>query len=81
MQRWTVSDMFTSIEATRSGYGFALLPEDKIRNELRAGELRTECFHPFSAISQTSFRRTALLGHPQHDRGESMRAHRRNRTR
>jgi DNA-binding transcriptional LysR family regulator len=39
-QRWTVSDMSTSIEAARSGYGFALLPEDKIRNELRAGTLK-----------------------------------------
>ena len=40
IQRWTVSDMSTSIEAARSGYGFALLPEDKIRNELRAGTLK-----------------------------------------
>lgn len=39
-QRWTVSDMSTSIEAARSGYGFALLPEDKIRDELRAGTLK-----------------------------------------
>jgi DNA-binding transcriptional LysR family regulator len=38
--RWTVSDMSTSIEAARSGYGFALLPEDKIRDELRAGTLK-----------------------------------------
>ena len=40
IQRWTVSDLSTSIEAARSGYGFALLPEDKIRNELRAGTLK-----------------------------------------
>ena len=40
IQRWTVSDMSTSIEAARSGYGFALLPEDKIRNELRDGTLK-----------------------------------------
>jgi DNA-binding transcriptional LysR family regulator len=32
--------MSTSIEAARSGYGFVLLPEDKIRNELRAGTLK-----------------------------------------
>ena len=40
IQRWTVSDMSTSIEAARLGYGFALLPEEKIRNELRAGTLK-----------------------------------------
>ena len=40
IQRWTVSDMSTSIEAARSGYGFALLPEEKIRDELRAGTLK-----------------------------------------
>ena len=41
VQRWTVSDLSTSIEAARSGYGFALLPEEKIRSELRAGTLKT----------------------------------------
>ena len=40
VQRWTVGDMSTSIEAARSGYGIALLPEDKIRNEPRAGTLK-----------------------------------------
>ncbi len=40
MQRWTVSDMSTAIEAARSGYGFVFLPEDKIRSELRAGTLK-----------------------------------------
>ena len=39
-RRWTVSDMGTSIEAARSGYGFAFLPEYKILNELRAGTLK-----------------------------------------
>jgi DNA-binding transcriptional LysR family regulator len=39
-QSWTVSHLGTSIEAVRSGYGFAWLPEDKIRNELDAGELK-----------------------------------------
>lgn len=38
-QRWTVSQMATSIEAVRSGYGFSWLPEDKIRHELASGVL------------------------------------------
>jgi len=39
-QRWTVSNMSTSIEAVRRGYGFAWFPEEKIREELHAGVLR-----------------------------------------
>lgn len=39
-QRWTVSHGATSIEALRAGYGFAWFPEEKIRNELRAGTLK-----------------------------------------
>ena len=39
-QRWTVSHMSTSIGAVSRGYGFAWLPEDKIRSELRSGELK-----------------------------------------
>ena len=39
-QRWTVSAMSTSIIAARSGYGYAWLPEDKIRDELAAGTLK-----------------------------------------
>lgn len=39
-QRWTVSHMATSIQAVRSGFGFAWLPEDKIREELAAGTLK-----------------------------------------
>jgi DNA-binding transcriptional LysR family regulator len=39
-QRWTVSTMSTSIIAARSGYGYAWLPEYKIRDELAAGTLR-----------------------------------------
>jgi DNA-binding transcriptional LysR family regulator len=39
-QRWTVSHPATSIEAARSGYGFAWLPEDRIRDELAAGTLK-----------------------------------------
>lgn len=33
-QRWTVSHMTSSIMAARLGYGFAWLPEEKIREEL-----------------------------------------------
>ncbi len=39
-QRWTVSNMSTSIIAARSGYGYAWLPEYKIRDELAAGSLK-----------------------------------------
>src|SRR6266404_4009764 len=39
-QRWTVSNLATSIEAARSGYGFAWLPEERIREELEAGTLK-----------------------------------------
>ena len=39
-QRWTVSDIASSIEAVRSGYGFAWLPIDHIRTELDAGLLQ-----------------------------------------
>ncbi len=39
-QRWTVSHLATSVEAARSGYGFAWLPEERIRDELKAGTLQ-----------------------------------------
>jgi DNA-binding transcriptional LysR family regulator len=39
-QRWTLSNMATSIEAARMGYGFAWYPEEKIRDELAAGALK-----------------------------------------
>lgn len=39
-QRWTVSNMSTSIIAARAGYGYAWYPEYKIRDELAAGTLR-----------------------------------------
>lgn len=39
-QRWTVSHMTTSIDAARLGYGYAWLPEDKIREELAGGTLK-----------------------------------------
>ncbi|WHI53291.1 LysR family transcriptional regulator [Microbulbifer sp. MLAF003] len=39
-QRWTVSNMATSIGAACRGYGFAWLPEEKIRQELEEGTLK-----------------------------------------
>jgi DNA-binding transcriptional LysR family regulator len=39
-QRWTVTNMPTSIGAACRGYGFAWLPEDKIRTELDDGVLK-----------------------------------------
>ena len=39
-QRWTVSQVATSIEAVSMGFGFAWLPEAHIREELRSGLLR-----------------------------------------
>lgn len=39
-QRWTVSHLATSIEAVRRGYGFAWLPELRIRDELADGTLK-----------------------------------------
>lgn len=39
-QRWTVTNMATSIGAVSRGYGFAWLAEDKIRHELNAGTLK-----------------------------------------
>ncbi len=38
--RWTVSHMATSIEAVRRGYGFAWLPEERIREEVASGALK-----------------------------------------
>jgi len=39
-QRWTVGHLSTSIEAARAAYGFAWLPEEKIRAELQQGRLK-----------------------------------------
>ncbi|MFZ1910615.1 MAG: LysR family transcriptional regulator [Burkholderiales bacterium] len=39
-QRWTVSHMATSLDAVRSGYGYAWFPEEMIRAELAAGALK-----------------------------------------
>ena len=38
-QRWTLSHMASSIEAAATGYGFAWLPEERIRPELEAERL------------------------------------------
>jgi DNA-binding transcriptional LysR family regulator len=38
-QRWTFTQMASSIEAARNGHGFAWLPEEKIRQELATGTL------------------------------------------
>jgi len=40
LQRWTVTQMATSVEAATRGYGFAWFPEEKIRHELAAGALK-----------------------------------------
>ena len=39
-QRWTVSNMSTSIQAAALGFGFAWFPEEKIRDELAKGTLK-----------------------------------------
>ena len=39
-QRWTVSQIATSIQAVCMGYGFAWLPEEHIREELNSGLLK-----------------------------------------
>jgi DNA-binding transcriptional LysR family regulator len=39
-QRWTVSNMSSSIMAVGMGMGYARLPEDKIRGELHSGSLK-----------------------------------------
>ena len=39
-QRWTVTNMSTSIGAVSRGHGFAWLPQDKIRTELEDGLLK-----------------------------------------
>lgn len=39
-QRWTVSNMATSIGAVTRGHGFAWFPEEKIRSELAQGVLK-----------------------------------------
>lgn len=40
-QRWTVSNIHTSIQAVSMGLGFAWLPEEHIQDELKSGVLRS----------------------------------------
>src|SRR5258705_7228937 len=39
-QRWTVGHMATSLQAARMGFGFAWYPEEKIREEIEADQLK-----------------------------------------
>ena len=39
-RRWTMTDMSTSVQAAKMGFGFAWYPEEKIRLELASGELQ-----------------------------------------
>ena len=39
-QRWTVSNMSTSIQASAKGYGYGWYPEYRIREEVAAGKLK-----------------------------------------
>jgi DNA-binding transcriptional LysR family regulator len=39
-QRWTVGHMATSLQAARMGFGFAWYPEEKIREEIDAQQLK-----------------------------------------
>jgi len=39
-QRWTVSELATSVKAARMGFGFAWFPEEQIREELANGSLK-----------------------------------------
>jgi DNA-binding transcriptional LysR family regulator len=54
-RRWTVSNMSTSIGAVSRGHGFAWLPEDKIRDELRKGELKTLVFREDQRRAQSLY--------------------------
>jgi DNA-binding transcriptional LysR family regulator len=54
-RRWTVSNMSTSIGAVSRGYGFAWLPEDKIRNELLSGELKPLSFRDEQRRNQSLY--------------------------
>lgn len=54
-RRWTVSNMSTSIGAVSHGYGFAWLPEDKIRNELQNGELKVLPLRDMGQVTQSLY--------------------------
>ena len=53
-QRWTVSQVATSIKAVSMGFGFAWLPEAQIRDELQSGLLKP------IALKEGSVREAAL---------------------
>lgn len=54
-RRWTVSNMSTSIGAVSRGYGFAWLPEDKIRSELQNGELKVLPLRDMRQVTQSLY--------------------------
>lgn len=54
-RRWTVGNMSTSIGAVSRGYGFAWLPEDKIRSELQNGELKVLPLRDMSQVTQSLY--------------------------
>jgi DNA-binding transcriptional LysR family regulator len=62
-QRWTVSHMATSIQAARSGYGFAWFPEDKIRDQLAEGTLKAL---PLSEGAERYAELYLVLADPEH---------------
>ncbi|WP_241520682.1 LysR family transcriptional regulator [Steroidobacter cummioxidans] len=54
-RRWTVSNMSTSIGAVSRGYGFSWLPEEKIRTELRNGELKPLPMRDMNQLSRSLY--------------------------
>ena len=60
-QRWTVSNLSSSITAVGMGMGYARLPEDKIRGELHSGSLK-----PLPTRGGT-IERTLYLVYPDRD--------------
>jgi DNA-binding transcriptional LysR family regulator len=54
-QRWTVSNMSSSIMAVAMGMGYAWLPEDKIRSELHAGSLKPLAVRESGVIEGTLY--------------------------
>lgn len=54
-RRWTVSNMSTSIGAVSRGYGFAWLPEDKIRSEIQNGELKVLPLRDMRQVTQSLY--------------------------
>ena len=65
--RWTVSNKATSIRAVSMGLGFAWFPEETIRDELRAGTLKTLDLREGSQRSVDVFLSFADPEFPGHD--------------